>query len=68
MKKRNAKPTGMRVEYDFASMKGAVRGKYAKLPPNRSKLRRIQENPNEKIQKSRTVDSSTTSGRHRNSI
>ena len=33
MKKRNAKPTGMRVEYDFASMKGAVRGKYAKLNP-----------------------------------
>lgn len=30
MKKPNSKPS-MRAEYDFANMKGRVRGKYAKL-------------------------------------
>jgi hypothetical protein len=31
MKKPNSKPRPMRPEYDFANMKGGVRGKYAKL-------------------------------------
>jgi hypothetical protein len=31
MKKPNTKPSEMRPEYDFANMKGRVRGKYAKL-------------------------------------
>jgi uncharacterized DUF497 family protein len=30
MKKRNRKPSEMRAEYDFANMKGRVRGKYVK--------------------------------------
>jgi hypothetical protein len=33
MKKRNTRPGEMRPEYDFANMKGGVRGKYAKLNP-----------------------------------
>ena len=31
MKKTNPKGEGIRPEYDFAKMKGGVRGKYAKL-------------------------------------
>jgi hypothetical protein len=31
MKKRSTKPGEMRSEYDFANMKGGVRGKYAKI-------------------------------------
>lgn len=31
MKKTSKKPVEMRPEYDFARMKGGVRGKYAKL-------------------------------------
>jgi alpha-beta hydrolase superfamily lysophospholipase len=30
MKKLNSKSSGLRPEYDFSTMKGGVRGKYAK--------------------------------------